>query len=164
MGSLEQAGEQVFRLFAGLFNKQDKVAVKAHFGERQSDTYLSPVFVKVIYNQLKNKVSRAALVDCNVLYKGARAIGSTHKAQAKSQGIDFAPIVILDGEKGEKEITVPIENGRHFKRVKIGSLLADFNSILVISHFTGHSLTGFGGAIKNMGMGLGSKQYELVQI
>ena len=164
MGSLEQVGQTIFKLFAVLFDNDDKVAIKVHFGERQSNTYLSPVFVEAIYDQLKSRVSGAALVDCNVLYKGKRAIGSTHKEQAKANGFDFAPILILDGEKGEKEIRLPIEQGKHFKEVKIGSLLVDFNSLLAISHFTGHGLTGFGGAIKNVGMGLGNKEYQLISL
>jgi len=153
---MEKAGKKISETFS--FDREDKVALKVHFGERQSKTYLSPDLVKSVYNKLD--VKEKALVDCNVLYKGERAFESSHKKLALDQGFDFAPIVICDGQAGEKEKKIQV-NLKHFKEIKIGALLDNFNSLLVISHFKGHSLSGFGGALKNVGMGLGSKAGKL---
>lgn len=157
---LAAAGRKIFQVFADFFNKKDKLAIKLHFGERGSKTYQSPVLVKAIYEALKPKVNQVVLCDCNVLYKGERSRGSTHKKLAQEQGFGFAPILIVDGEKGEEEMKVKID-GKHFKEVKIGGLLKGFNAILGLAHLTGHISTGFGGALKNIGMGLGSKGGKL---
>ncbi len=174
--NLITAGKKIFKVFSDFFDLKDKVAIKVHFGERDSQTYLSPVLVKAIYEELKKKVNpsitlgvdgeqnrtikNAALVDCSVLYKGERAFASTHKKLAIEHGFGFAPISILDGEKGDEEIKIEI-NQKHFKKIKIGAGIKNFNAVLAISHFTGHLSAGFGGAIKNVGMGLGSKAGKL---
>ncbi len=154
--TLGEAGEKISKIFSSFFNKNDKVAIKVHFGERGSKTYLSPILVKAIYNRLQAQVEKAVLTDCTVLYKGERSLGSSHKKLALDQGFGFAPILIADGEKGEEEIKITI-NQKHFKEIKVGAGIKDFNAILAISHFTGHLVAGFGAAIKNVGMGLGSK-------
>lgn len=155
---LTEAGKKISTLFSNFFDLNDKVAVKLHFGEEGSDTYLSPVLVKAIYQNLK--VKEAVLVDCTVLYKSKRSLASSHKKLAQEHGFGFAPIEILDGEKGDEEIKIPIAK-KHFSEVKIGKGLEKFNAILAISHLTGHVLTGFGGALKNIGMGFGSKGGKL---
>lgn len=157
---LAEAGEKISKVFSDFFDSKDKVAVKLHFGERGSKTYLSPVLVKAIYQSLKKKVKKPVLVDCNVLYKGERSFGSSHKKLAQEHGFGFAPILILDGEKGDEEIKIKV-NQKHFKEIKVGKGIKDFNAILNISHITGHGLTGVGGALKNVGMGLGSKGGKL---
>jgi len=157
---LIEAGRKISGLFSNFFDSNDKVAIKLHFGEEGSDTYLRPVLVRAIYENLKNKVKEIALVDCTVLYRSQRALASSHEKLAKEHGFDFAPIEILDGEKGDEEIKISVGQ-KHFSEVKIGRGLESFNSILAISHLTGHILTGFGGALKNVGMGLGSKGGKL---
>ena len=157
---LAKAGEKIFQVFSDFFNKNDEVAIKLHFGERKSKTRLSPLLVKAIFEKLKEKVKKIVLTDCNVLYKSERSIGSTHQRLARENGFNFAPILIADGEKGEGEMEIEI-NQKHFKKVKIGKGVKDFNAILAISHLTGHGMTGFGGALKNVGMGLGSKSGKL---
>ena len=158
---LIKAGEKTSKLFFDLFDKKDKVAVKVHFGEKGSDTFLSPVLVKSLYAGLKRKVKNAVLVDCTVLYKSERSFAKSHEKLAREHGFSFAPISILDGEKGQDNIKIKV-NKKHFKEVKIGAGIKNFNSVLAISHFKGHGLTGFGGALKNVGMGLGSKAGKLV--
>jgi len=157
---LEEAGNKIFKVFSDFFGRDDKVLIKVHFGERGSKTYLSPVFVKAVYKNLIKKVKEAALADCTVLYKSERSFASFHKKLAKEHGFDFAPVLILDGEKGNEEIKINI-NQRHFREVKLGAGIKNFNAILAISHFTGHGCTGFGAGIKNVGMGFGSKAGKL---
>lgn len=157
---MEEAGKKITKLFEDRFRPEDKVAIKIHFGERGSKTYLSPILVKSVYDRLEEKVAKLALVDCNVLYKGERSFGTTHKKLALDNGFGFGEIIIADGEKGEKELLVEV-NQKHFSKVKIGGALADFNCLLAVTHFTGHGGTGFGGALKNVGMGLGSKGGKL---
>jgi len=153
---LSKAGKEISKIFPNFFNSKDKVAIKVHFGEKGNETYLGPDITKAVYTSLKNKVKKAALVDCTVLYKGSRSFASGHKKVAKSHGFNFAPVLILDGELGNKESVIKI-NKKHFKAARIGAGIKDFNAILAISHFKGHGATGFGGALKNIGMGLASK-------
>lgn len=157
---LVEAGQRISETFKVFFGMDDKVAIKVHFGERDSKTRLNPLLVKEVYKNLKPLVRGAVLIDCNVLYKGDRSFGSSHKRLAEDNGFDFAPIVIADGEKGENEMGVEV-NLKHFKKVRLGGALKDFNGILAVSHFTGHSAAGIGAAIKNVGMGLGSKAGKL---
>ncbi|MFP4116323.1 MAG: DUF362 domain-containing protein [Candidatus Aenigmatarchaeota archaeon] len=142
--------------FLDFFDSEDRVALKMHFGERKSDTHLDPELVRTVYDSLESKVENCVLMDCTVLYKSPRAIGSKHKQVAKDNGFGFAPIIIADGEKGEKEMEVEID-GNIFDRVKLGKELENYDSLLSVAHFTGHDANGIGGALKNIGMGLGSK-------
>lgn len=153
---LEKAGREVSGIISQAFGPEDKLAIKVHFGERGNVTYLGSDFTKAVCEDLKNKVKSLTLVECTVLYKGERSFASGHKKVALDHGFDFAPIEILDGEKGNEEVIIKI-NGKHFKEAKIGKGIEKFNSILAISHFKGHLAASFGGALKNIGMGLGSK-------
>ncbi len=158
--SEEEIPERVKEFYPEKFDPNDKVAMKLHFGERKSDTHLDPDLVKAIYNGLESDVERMVLMDCTVVYVGDRALASTHKEVAKDNGFDFAPVVIADGERGKEIMMVEVE-GKHFDEVKIGKELKDYNMLLAVSHFTGHPITGFGGALKNIGMGLGAKEGKL---
>ncbi len=157
---LRQAGRKILETFSDFLNKEDRLMVKLHFGEKKSDTFLNPVLIEAIYQSLVDKVKQAVLTDCTVLYKGDRSFGHSHKKLAKDHGFGFAPILIADGKEGNEEIEVEI-NQKHFKKVKIGKGIKNFNSILAISHLTGHGSTAFGAALKNIGMGLGSKAGKL---
>ena len=150
------AGKKLSDIISKSFGLKDSVAIKVHFGEQGNETYLKPDFAKAVCEDLKTKVKDMALVDCTVLYKGARSFGSGHKKVAIDHGFNFAPVEILDGEKGDEETKIKI-GGKHFKEAKIGKGIEKFNAILAISHFKGHGAAGFGGALKNIGMGLGSK-------
>jgi len=138
------------------FSKDKKLALKMHFGERKSDTHLKPEWVEPIYKAAEKRAKEAVLMDCTVLYNSPRALASSHKEVARDNGFDFAPIVIADGEKGMKELKVEID-GEIFNRVRLGEALEDYDCMLAVTHFTGHIGSGFGGALKNIGMGLGSK-------
>lgn len=136
------------------------VAIKVHFGERGNETYLSPVFVKRVYDKIISLGKKAALVEGNVLYRGGRTNSTDHIKTAISHGFDFAPIDILDGELGDEFIGVKVGNGL-VKTAKLGAGLKKYDSMIVLTHFKGHPMAGFGGAIKNIGMGLGSRAGKL---
>ena len=136
------------------FSKLGKrVAIKVHFGEIGCNTYINPLIVKKVYDKIKSPGQEATLVECNVLYRGSRTNSKDHIATAKAHGFDFAPIDILDGEDGSEYIEI---NG-----CKIGKGIKKYDSLIVLSHFKGHEMAGFGGAIKNLGMGLGSRAGKL---
>ena len=129
------------------------VAIKVHFGEIGCDTYMSPELVKKVYKKIESLNKKATLVECNVLYKGSRTNRTDHIKTALTHGFTDMNIDILDGEKGEEFVEI---NG-----CKIGAGIKKYDSLLVISHFKGHVGTGFGAAIKNVGMGLGSRAGKL---
>ncbi len=137
-----------------------KVGLKVHFGEKGNETYLNPDIAKAVYEKIESLGYEVTLVECNVLYKGSRTNEKDHIETAKAHGFDFAPIDILDGEKGERDLKLPVEGGT-IKGAKVGEGLKKYDSLVVLSHFKGHAATGFGGAFKNLGMGLGSRAGKL---
>lgn len=138
----------------------NNVAIKVHFGEKGCTTFVSPAIVKAVYDRVVSLGKKATLVECNVLYRGARTNKTDHLKTAKEHGFGFAPIDILDGEKGEEFIEVPIGKGLA-NPVKLGKGLTKYDSMIVITHFKGHGSAGYGGAFKNVGMGLGSRAGKL---
>jgi hypothetical protein len=124
---------------------EGKVGVKVHFGDDGNQYYIKPNIFKDLVLRLNG-----TFIETNVLYRGRRRVTETHIALAKEHGFGYAPIDIIDSE-GETEILV---KAKHFDKAFTGSHLDDYNSLLVISHFKGHGNAGFGGAIKNVGMGL----------
>lgn len=157
---LRTAAKNLSKFYSSPFESDDDLVIKLHFGERNSDTHLNPDFVEEIYRNVKGNVEDCILTDCNVLYKGERSKGDTHKELAQDNGFDFAPVVIADGIRGEEEVVLNIDE-KHFGEVKVGGKLTDYDSILAVSHFTGHGANAIGGALKNVGMGLGSKAGKL---
>ncbi|MFA5992359.1 MAG: DUF362 domain-containing protein [Candidatus Pacearchaeota archaeon] len=131
----------------------ENVAIKVHFGEEGCVTYIDPQIVRAVYDKLKDLGKKATLVECNTLYKGERTTSTNHIRLAKSHGFDFAPVDILDGEYGQDYVEI---NG-----CKIAKGTKKYDSMVVLTHFKGHMFSGFGGAIKNMGMGLGSRAGKL---
>lgn len=129
------------------------VAIKVHFGEKGCDTYVNPEFARKIYQKIENLGKKATLIECNVLYKGSRTNRTDHINTAISHGFTDMKIDILDGEKGEEFVEI--------KGCKIGAGIKKYDSLIVLSHFKGHGMAGFGGAIKNVGMGLGSRAGKL---
>ena len=140
--------------------KNDLVALKIHFGEKGNLAYVRPQFVRLIVDKVRAAGGKPFLTDANTLYVGSRANAVDHLETAVLNGFDFAvvgaPLVIADGLSGKDYINVPIE-GKHFKDVKIGSAAVHAGALVSITHFKGHELTGFGGVLKNIGMGLGSR-------
>jgi uncharacterized protein len=142
--------------FEELGRRDDLTAVKLHFGEEGNDTYLNPVFVRQIVDKIKERGAKPFVTDTNTLYYGSRHDSIQHLITAIKHGFDYAvigaPVIIADGMLGENYQEVEI-NLKHFRRVKIAGDIEEAQIMMVISHFKGHGMSGFGGAIKNLGMG-----------
>jgi uncharacterized Fe-S center protein len=143
----------------GIDFKKKIVALKIHFGEPGNLAYLRPNYAAHIVRYLKSKGAVPFLTDCNTLYWGRRANAPSHIEAAFENGFNpiatGCPVIIADGLKGTefREIEVNLEL---CKSAKIGSAIADADVIISLNHFKGHELTGFGGALKNLGMGCAS--------
>lgn len=125
------------------------VAVKISTGELGGHNYLKPILIKDLVNKLNGTI-----VECNTAYKGKRTTTYEHLEVIRKHGfLDIANVDIMDSEG---EISLPIKNGKHLKENIVGSHLKNYNSMLVLSHFKGHQMGGFGGALKNMSIGVAS--------
>ncbi|MEZ7890756.1 MAG: DUF362 domain-containing protein [Candidatus Wallbacteria bacterium] len=157
--------------FNGLISEDDLTAVKLHFGERGSDAFINPVFVRQIVDKIKEKGGKAFLTDTNTLYSGSRHNAVDHLQTALEHGFDYtvtgAPIIIADGLRSENIFEIEIGQ-KHFKKVKLAKDIVRADSMIVMSHFKGHEMAGFGGAIKNLAMGgapaVGKKEQHAVKI
>jgi len=141
-------------------------AIKIHFGEPGNLSFLRPNFAKTVSDRIKALGGKPFLTDCNTLYVGRRNNALVHLDAAYENG--YSPfstgcqIIIGDGLKGTDEIDVPINGARYLKSAKIGRAVMDADIIISLNHFKGHECTGFGGAIKNIGMGCGSRAGKMI--
>jgi uncharacterized protein len=124
------------------------VGIKVHFGEEGNKNFLPPSLVEKLTRELN-----ATWVETNVLYVSPRRYTDSHIALARKHGFTFAPIDILDSEG---EIELPAKGLKHFKSVRTGSRIDEYSTYVIFSHFKGHGSAGFGGAIKNVSMGMAS--------
>ncbi|MEG0998263.1 MAG: DUF362 domain-containing protein [Clostridiales bacterium] len=140
--------------------KNKFTAIKIHFGELGNLAFLRPNYAKVVADMVKANGGKVFLTDSNTLYVGSRKNALDHLDTAYENG--YSPfstgchVIIADGLKGTDEILVPID-GEYVKEAKIGRALMDADIIISLNHFKGHEFTGFGGALKNIGMGGGSR-------
>ncbi|MFA5876480.1 MAG: DUF362 domain-containing protein, partial [Candidatus Margulisiibacteriota bacterium] len=141
---------------AQYFNANDFIACKIHFGERGNRAYLKPQNVKSVVAAVQKISLHVFLTDCNTIYKGSRSDSVEHIKTAQEHGYDFAPVIIADGLHGHSTIEVPV-NLKYFKSVKLGSAVVEADALLCLTHFKGHDVCAFGGAIKNLGMGCGTR-------
>lgn len=126
-----------------------KVAVKLHSGEVGNQNFLRPAFLKPVVDAVGGTI-----VECNTAYEGKRNTSAAHWETMKLHGwTDIADVDIMD-ENGEMELTVP--GGKRIKSNYVGKNLANYDSMLVLSHFKGHPMGGFGGALKNISIGIAS--------
>ena len=136
-------------------------AIKIHFGEPGNLAYLRPNYAKTVVDFVRSLGGKPFLTDCNTLYVGGRKNALDHLDSAYVNG--FSPfstgchIIIADGLKGTDEVCVPVEGGTYVKEAKIGRAVMDADIVISLNHFKGHEAAGFGGAIKNLGMGCGSR-------
>ena len=141
-------------------------AIKIHFGEYGNLAFLRPNYAKVIADIVKEQGGKAFLTDCNTLYVGSRKNAVDHLETAYMNGFTpyatGCPVIIADGLKGTDEVLVPVE-GEYVKEAKIGRALMDADILISLTHFKGHEATGFGGVIKNIGMGGGSRAGKMEQ-
>ena len=137
------------------------VAIKLHFGEPGNLTYLRPNYAKAVADVVKELGGVPFLTDCNTLYPGRRKNALEHIESAYENG--FSPfstgcqVIIGDGLRGNDDVEVPVAGGEYVEKAKIGRAIMDADVFISLSHFKGHEMTGFGGAIKNIGMGCGSR-------
>jgi len=138
----------------------DLVAVKLHFGEQGNTGFVHPVFLREVVKRVRDAGGKPFLTDANTLYRGERSNAVDHLACAIHNGFSFAtvdaPLIIADGLDGRDAVDVPVK-GRHFDSVRIGSAAVYADAMVVVTHVKGHEATGFGGALKNVGMGLGCR-------
>ena len=140
--------------------KNKYVAIKIHFGELGNLSYLRPNYAKAVVDIVKELGGKPFLTDCNTLYVGSRKNALDHLDTAYENG--FSPfstgchVIIADGLKGNDEALVPVD-GDYVKEAKIGRAVMDADIVISLNHFKGHEQTGMGGAIKNIGMGCGSR-------
>lgn len=137
------------------------VAIKLHFGELGNVSYLRPNYSRAVADVVKELGGKPFLTDCNTMYPGSRKNALEHLQCAWENGFTpltvGCPILIGDGLKGTDDIEVPVVGGEYVKAAKIGRAIMDADVFISLSHFKGHEMTGFGGAIKNIGMGCGSR-------
>ena len=143
------------------------VAIKMHFGELGNLAYLRPQYAKAVADLVKEQGGMPFLTDCNTLYPGSRKHALEHMDCANLNGFNTVTtgcqIIIADGLRGTDEVEVPVKNGQYVKSAKIGRALMDADIVISLAHFKGHEMTGFGGAIKNLGMGGGSRAGKMEQ-
>ena len=142
------------------------VAIKMHFGEPGNMAYLRPNWAKTVADLVKSQGGKPFLTDCNTLYIGGRKNALDHMDTAYANG--FSPfstgchVIIADGLKGTDEAYVPV-NGEYVKEAKIGRAVMDADVFISLTHFKGHEMAGFGGTLKNIGMGCGSRAGKMEQ-
>ena len=136
-------------------------AIKLHFGEYGGMAYLRPNYARAVADFVKEQGGRPFLTDCNTLYVGHRKDALEHLDTAQFNG--FSPLttgcqnIIADGLKGNDEVEVPVPNGIYCQTAKIGRAIMDADVFISLTHFKGHEKMGIGGAVKNIGMGCGSR-------
>lgn len=147
--------------FASMDMEGKFVAIKIHFGELGNISYLRPNYAKAVADMVKEAGGIPFLTDCNTLYPGSRKNAIEHMYCAWENGFTpmtvGCPVIIGDGLKGTDDIAVPVKGGTYIKEAKIGRAIMDADIFISLTHFKGHETTGFGGTIKNIGMGCGSR-------
>ena len=169
-----KAGDSILAKFERLIEKagidqidfKDKfVAVKVHFGEYGNLAFLRHQYAKVLCDHIKARGGKPFLTDCNTLYVGYRNNALNHLDAAFMNG--YNPLstgvhtIIADGLRGTDEREIPVEGGEYVKEAKIGAAVAEADIVVSLTHFKGHVNAGFGGALKNIGMGCGSKKGKM---
>ena len=137
------------------------VAIKMHFGELGNISYLRPNYARAVVDVVRELGGKPFLTDCNTMYPGSRKNAIEHLYCAWENGFTpltvGCPVIIGDGLKGTDDVDVPVEGGEYVKAAKIGRAVMDADVFISLTHFKGHESTGFGGTIKNIGMGCGSR-------
>lgn len=147
---------------------QDKfVAIKLHFGEPGNLAFLRPNWARTVADFVKERGGKPFLTDCNTLYVGGRKNALDHMDSAMLNGFNpmttGCQIIIGDGLKGSDEVEVPVVGGEYVKNAKIGRAVMDADVFISLTHFKGHEEAGFGGCLKNIGMGCGSRAGKMEQ-
>ena len=143
------------------------VAIKLHFGEPGNLAFLRPNWARTVADFVKERGGKPFLTDCNTLYVGGRKNALDHMDSAMLNGFNpmttGCQIIIADGLKGSDEVEVPVVGGEYVKNAKIGRAVMDADVFISLTHFKGHEEAGFGGCLKNIGMGCGSRAGKMEQ-
>ena len=143
------------------------VAIKLHFGEPGNLAFLRPNWARTVADFVKERGGKPFLTDCNTLYVGGRKNALDHMDSAMLNGFNpmttGCQIIIGDGLKGSDEVEVPVVGGEYVKNAKIGRAVMDADVFISLTHFKGHEEAGFGGCLKNIGMGCGSRAGKMEQ-
>ncbi len=150
----------------GKIREKDLVAIKLHFGEKGNTAFVRPIFLRRVVDRVKDSKGRPFLTDTNTLYRGMRQEAISHLTTAYQHGFTYsvieAPILIADGLRGNSAVKVKIDRPL-FKTVSIAHEIYMADALIGVTHFKGHELSGFGGALKNLGMGCSSREGKLSQ-
>ena len=143
------------------------VAIKMHFGELGNVSFLRPNYARAVVDVVKELGGRPFLTDCNTMYPGSRKNALEHLECAWQNGFTpltvGCPILIGDGLKGTDDVEVPVAGGEYVEKAKIGRAVMDADVFISLTHFKGHEQAGFGGCLKNIGMGCGSRAGKMEQ-
>jgi len=150
-----------------ILSKEDLTAVKIHFGEQGNTSFIRPVYIRQIIQTIRETKATPFLTDANTLYVGSRSNALSHIKTAVENGfsyssMDGAPVIIADGLLGKSETRVQVDL-KHCSSVYIGSEIIQADGLVSVAHFKGHELAGFGGTLKNLGMGCASRRGKLDQ-
>lgn len=164
---LDKIGTLIDRLkVSKSFKSGELVGIKVHFGEKGNTAFIRPLLLRPIIEKLNSMGVKPFLTDTNTLYKGSRSDAVSHLLTAIYNGFDYSstgcPIIIADGLRGKSAKKVKIM-GEVLEEVSIASGILEADGLIFATHFKGHELTGFGGALKNMGMGCASREGKLIQ-
>ena len=144
--------------------ERDLTAVKLHFGEMGNAAFVRPVYLRKVVQTIRQAGGVPFLTDANTLYAGTRSDSPHHLTTAIQNGFAYAvvaaPLIIADGLRGKNETAVPI-NRKRFESVYIGTDIVEADALVSVAHFKGHELSGFGGTLKNVGMGCASRKGKL---
>lgn len=147
-----------------MFGHDKLIAIKAHFGELGNTAFVRPIFLRPVIEKIKTLKSKPFITDTNTLYIGMRTNSVDHLHNAALNGFNYStlhtPVIIADGLRGESSIEVEVESDL-IKKAKLASEIVRSDGLIVISHFKGHEVSGFGGAIKNISMGCASRAGKL---
>ena len=170
-GSRENLFGKIGRLMkeAGLAQRiapGDLVAVKVHFGEKGNHTFVRPIFVRRVVEEIKGCGANPFLTDSSTLYPGERKEAVSALSCAIENGFAFAvvgaPLIMSDGLRGHTAFDIPVA-GEILQTVSIGAEIVEADALVAVSHFKCHELTGFGGTLKNLGMGCASRTGKMQQ-
>ena len=143
------------------------VAIKMHFGELGNLAFLRPNYAKAVADLVKEAGGKPFLTDCNTLYPGSRKNAIEHMDCAELNGFNTVTtgchVIIGDGLKGTDDVAVPVPECEYIKEAYIGRAIMDADVFISLTHFKGHEATGFGGTLKNIGMGCGSRAGKMHQ-
>lgn len=147
-----------------IFEKEELIAIKTHFGEYGNTAFLRPIFLRPVVEILKKMDTKPYLAETNTLYVGMRTNSVDHLHNANLNGFNYStlqiPAIIADGLRGENSIAYKIDK-ELCESVHLAADIINADGMVCVSHFKGHELTGFGGAIKNMSMGCASREGKM---